>query len=465
MTFGRSLLAVLVAALHAWPAQAERRERRRTDDRGMTMPNMAAVLGSAWEVPPELSDRAQPGAVLDLAPDGYRTVMTGCVDSQPSENSVTNLTLQNSLSGGVGWGGGVAARVSGQHQMKVSFVSPVVVGFELVSFVPSPACVDAIGGFSERASVESLVLVQEALFARVSGCEVQEARVAVGGGGAQASAGGSRSCQMYSDQAVAVGVKTTPIKDIPEFVGLFSSAPQQEAVGLAGRTSAVGVSDNAESPVPAPARHESKGGLPVGSQASEDTFLGQTAPLPTAPRSGGLGPPSPEQLFPSSRRWAGSPWWSCPSSQGCMDERRLSVLRTGYLAFDRTTSPMVAYAHVAFVHASEAPFRSWAHLSMVHRNKSHSQGLQASLWHGVDGTMRGVQTGVLLMIPAAWARSGEAQGLQYGLVTKANELKGVQLGLVNIAGELGGLQIGLVNIDSSGRKLPLVNWGRVDDGS
>jgi hypothetical protein len=102
---------------------------------------------------------------------------------------------------------------------------------------------------------------------------------------------------------------------------------------------------------------------------------------------------------------------------------------------------------------------------MVHRNKSHSQGLQASLWHGVDGTMRGVQTGVLLMIPAAWARAGEAQGIQYGLVTKADELKGVQLGLVNVAGELGGLQLGLVNIDSSGRKIPLVNWGRVDDGS
>jgi len=126
----------------------------------MSMPDLGAVLGTAWQVPPELSDRAMPGAIIEVGQAGYRTVLTGCVAGSPSENSVTNVTMQNSLSGGVRWGTpGSGARASAEAAMKVSFIAPYVSGYELIRFFPSAKCVAEIKRYAARGQVSNLVMV------------------------------------------------------------------------------------------------------------------------------------------------------------------------------------------------------------------------------------------------------------------------------------------------------------------
>jgi len=196
--------------------------RGKNKSSGMLMPDLSKVLGDAWSAPPELSDRAQPGSVLEVTDAGYRRVLQGCIDAQPNESTLTNVSMQNSLSGGVGWGAGHAsAAASGSHSMKVSFQGPVVLGFDLIDFVPTKECVKKLTAYAERGGdVSALMVVQESLMARVSGCEQSSlsADVAVpGGGGAVSSAG---ACQMFSDAPVAVGVKSVSLSQFPEFAGI-----------------------------------------------------------------------------------------------------------------------------------------------------------------------------------------------------------------------------------------------------
>lgn len=221
-TFACGLLGLALVSL---PTLGARKEKNKDSSRrGMLMPDLSAVLGDAWTVPPELSDRAVPGTVLEVTASGYRTVKTGCVGAQPNHNPLTNVSMQNSLSGGVAFGTGSA---SASHSMKLSFISPQIVSFELVDFIPSQACVDALGRYAQRSDVSNLVVVQEAIMARVNGCEQTSARAGVAGPGASAGLAAGGACQMFSNAPVAVGVKTVALSQIPELAGLGSgsSAP------------------------------------------------------------------------------------------------------------------------------------------------------------------------------------------------------------------------------------------------
>lgn len=111
----------------------------------MLMPDLSAVLGEAWTVPPELSDRPQPGTVLELTETGLRVVMRGCVGAASTESSLTNVSMQNSLPGGAGWGAGVVgASVNAEHSLRLSFQGPTVRGCDLIDFVPAEACKSAL---------------------------------------------------------------------------------------------------------------------------------------------------------------------------------------------------------------------------------------------------------------------------------------------------------------------------------
>lgn len=192
----------------------------------MLMPDLSNVLGDAWSVPPELSDRAQPGAILEVTDAGYRRLLQGCVNAKPTESSLTNVSMQNSLSGGVGWGaGGAGASASGSHSMKISFQGPVVVGFDLIDFVPTKACVEKVTTYAQRGGDTSgLVVVQESLMARVSGCEQNTLAADASMPGGQGGVASSGACQMFSDAPVAVGVKSVPLNQFPEFAGIVGAA-------------------------------------------------------------------------------------------------------------------------------------------------------------------------------------------------------------------------------------------------
>jgi hypothetical protein len=215
----------LMAAFTMVPSVAAARSKDKNKSVGMLMPDLSKVLGEAWSVPPELSDRAQPGAVLEVSAAGYRRVLQGCIGAKPNESSLTNVSMQNSLSGGVGWGAGNAnASASGSHSMKISFQGPVVLGFDLIDFVPTKECVKKLTAYAQRGDISSLVVVQETLMARVSGCEQGSlsADASMPGGGGSVSASGA--CQMFSDAPVAVGVKSVSLSQIPEFAGIAGSA-------------------------------------------------------------------------------------------------------------------------------------------------------------------------------------------------------------------------------------------------
>jgi hypothetical protein len=223
---GPLLLGLLLGA----PAAAGRRDKNdrkdAADEKGMMMLDLSKVLGSAYDMPPELSDRAAPGTVLQITAQGYKTVKTGCVDATPNENPLTSVSMQSSLAGGVAWRfGGVGAEVAATKTLQVSFTSPYILGFELVEFVPSDDCFSDLKAFSKRHPLEGLVLVQESLFASINGCgEVSGSGSAGVPGVGEASVEASMECQIFSDLPVAVGVRAVPLTDFPELAGL-SSAP------------------------------------------------------------------------------------------------------------------------------------------------------------------------------------------------------------------------------------------------
>ena len=74
----------MLAALSLVPMVAAARGKDKKQSEGMLMPDLSKVLGDAWAVPPELSDRAQPGAILEVSSAGYRRVLQGCIDAWPN---------------------------------------------------------------------------------------------------------------------------------------------------------------------------------------------------------------------------------------------------------------------------------------------------------------------------------------------------------------------------------------------
>lgn len=226
-------LVVLLALIAAAPASAAREKKPAPEAaaqgaaQGMLMPDLSKVLGAGWTIPPELSDRSAPGVVLEVTPTGYKTVMPACVAAAPRQSTVTDVSLSNSLSGGVGWGGGgLGASASASSALKLNFNGPTIHAYDLVDFVPSDDCVGKLRALTARGGDPSRwVVVQEALMARVSGCEQKSASAGVSAPGAGASASVSGACQMFSDAPVAVGLKTVTLAEIPELAGLVSSLP------------------------------------------------------------------------------------------------------------------------------------------------------------------------------------------------------------------------------------------------
>ena len=251
-------LLMLAAPALALPALAAKRKPADAPaaGEGMAMPDLGRVLGSAWTVPPELSDRAVPGVVLELSPGGQRRVLQGCVEGAPQESSVTDVSMQSNLSGGVRWGGGLMeASAAAAAELKINFQAPVIQAYDLIDFKPSAACVAKLREYEARGGdLGRLVLVQEALLARVSGCEQRsvEAGLDLPGGGASAAVGGA--CQMFSEAPVAVGVKVVEVRGLPEFAAVARApAPAPaHAPALAPAPTPAPASAFAPAPVPSP---------------------------------------------------------------------------------------------------------------------------------------------------------------------------------------------------------------------
>ena len=213
----RSVIPVVLFSLCLLPfAEAKRPKKGKTKDlaktTSMVMPDLQSVLGSAYQSPLELSDRAIPGAVIEVTDFGYRPIINDCVGEAPVESAFTNITMQSSLSGGVSFGiGGQGASVSGSTSVGLKFISPYILGFEMIRFKPSEKCRSELEDYGNQHGLSNLMVVQEALFARINGCS--EIAVSVEGkvkaiGGAAAS---SASCQLFSNAPVAVGVRLVPV--------------------------------------------------------------------------------------------------------------------------------------------------------------------------------------------------------------------------------------------------------------
>ncbi len=244
---------------------------------GMLMPDLGKVLGPGWTVPPELSDRALPGAVLEVSVAGYKRVMAGCVAAQPTQNSVTDVSLSSSLAGGVGWGGGpLGGTATASEVLRLQFNSPTIYAYDLVEFAPTRECVLKLQGLAARGGVEPSrwVVVQEALMARVSGCEQRSisASASAFGGGAGAAAAGV--CEMMSDAPVVVGLKAVAVRDIPELAEL--AAQQGARASRSGSTVPVSAT-----PDDATARLPAVGAAPRASTAA-------SAPPPPDGRGSGV---------------------------------------------------------------------------------------------------------------------------------------------------------------------------------
>ena len=257
-----ALLAVLIPAMAL--AGRKGRDAAKEGNQGMLMPDLSKVLGDAWTVPPELSDRAQPGSVLELTDAGLRVVMPDCVAGTPNENSLTNVGMQNSLSGGVGWGThSLGASVDAENRLRLSFQNPTVQSFYLIDFAPSAACVSKLAAYAARGGdLSTLVVVQEALVAKVSGCEtgMVAAKAALPIGAAEVA--GTGACQMFSDTPVAVGLKTVPVADIPDFSA--QESPKTAPVPVATAVQAPAAEPAADIPEPTPAHSYDMVSIPSG---------------------------------------------------------------------------------------------------------------------------------------------------------------------------------------------------------
>ena len=137
----------------------------------MARPDLQSVLGSAYQSPLELSDRAMPGAVIEVTDFGYRPIINDCVGEAPVESAFTNITMQSSLSGGVSLDiVGQGASASGRTTVGIKIISPYILGFEMIRFKPSEKCRSDLEDYGNQHGLSNLMVVQEALFASINGC-------------------------------------------------------------------------------------------------------------------------------------------------------------------------------------------------------------------------------------------------------------------------------------------------------
>lgn len=220
------LVIPLMLALPGSEAHAWGKKDKAVHDKGMMMPDLEAVLGNAYEVPPELSDRAVPGAVLRVTQRGWQPVLSGCVAGTPDKSAMTDMSMQNSLAGGVSVrADGVGAGASASSTQELAFIAPHILGFEEAVFAPSADCMTRLKDIHTRRGLDGVVLVQESLVAKIKGSDSDKRNV--GGrvpvvGGARVMAASHR--EHRSDVYVVVGVRTVDLLSLPSFAADLASA-------------------------------------------------------------------------------------------------------------------------------------------------------------------------------------------------------------------------------------------------
>ena len=228
---GWVLFVGLVVGMHAsaWAAERE-----------AVMPDLASVLGEGYQVPPELTDRAQPGSVIRWSDKRIDEFKSDCLRVVAKEHEVTSLTTSSSLAGGVRMSvGGMGVETEGLASMELQFSEPYILTYEEAHHSKiKPACMKALEAELERGGLNGLMLVTEAMFAKVSGCKKLEASAKAGifGRGAQAKRG-QAGCldKTKRDKPVIVGLRMRAVLDL--FPKLDAAA---ERLGKAGQAGTVG---------------------------------------------------------------------------------------------------------------------------------------------------------------------------------------------------------------------------------
>lgn len=96
---------------------------------------------------------------------------------------------------------------------------------------------------------------------------------------------------------------------------------------------------------------------------------------------------------------------------------------------------------ILFNTANDCEFGIWQIAGMFNTVSRGCNGLQLSLLYNKSGEyFNGVNLALCNYV------SGDAMGMQLGLVNIATSIYGMQIGLVNVADALGGVQVGLVNV-------------------
>jgi len=215
------LLALPAGDAHAWGKKEKKEEAK-----GMMMPDLKAVLGDAYDVPPELSTRAVPGAVIRVTERGWQPVMMGCVAGEPDKSDMAESRMQSSLAGGVSvTAAGVGGNASAASSKELAFIEPYILSYGEAVFAPSADCMATLKAVSKRQSLAGVVLVQESLLAKIKGSASQQQDI----GGGLPIVGGARIARADlsardSDVFVVVGVRTVKLLDLPGFAAELSRA-------------------------------------------------------------------------------------------------------------------------------------------------------------------------------------------------------------------------------------------------
>lgn len=204
------LMAVPGSDAHAWGKKKEKKESK-----GMMMPDLNQVLGNAYEAPPELTSRATPGAIIRLTAERVKVFKSGCVAGQPDKHQVTSIKMQSQLSGGVRFNVGVGS-ITGEaaSSLELNFQSPFIQSYEESAFELTPECTALLKKTARTTPMNDLVVVEEVMMAKISGCTKFDTALdgQFAGRGGSASVGGR--CEMISDEPVVIGFRTQPVTDL-----------------------------------------------------------------------------------------------------------------------------------------------------------------------------------------------------------------------------------------------------------
>mgnify|MGYP001330204465 CR=1 FL=1 len=217
--FLMSLLVFVVSA----PSHAKRKSSRSSGP--PLMPQLQEIIGDNYEVPPELSDKAQPGSIVMIQDGQYVPMLPGCVAGAPSEFVTPTVKMKESLSVGVkvkkgGWG----ARTEGSTSTQLGFVDPHILGYPLMSFSPSESCIQQVRQYAQQRLTDGMCevfVIQESLLARIKGCGTTTVEAGVRAplvGSATVSS--SNLCEIYSDKPVVLGVRAVRLRSHPSFAFL-----------------------------------------------------------------------------------------------------------------------------------------------------------------------------------------------------------------------------------------------------